>query len=41
MGYQTYLTSHFNVSRTYKDVGIVEIVALKPPESTEDFASLG
>jgi hypothetical protein len=40
MGYQTYLTSHLNVSRTYKDVGIVEIVALKPPESTEDFASL-
>jgi hypothetical protein len=40
MGYQTYLTSHINVSRTYKDVSIVEVAALKPPESTEDFASL-
>lgn len=41
MGYQTYLTSHINVSRTYKDVSIVEVAALKPPESTDDFASFG
>jgi hypothetical protein len=34
MGYQTYLTSHLNVSRTYKDVGIVEIIALREPESS-------
>ncbi len=34
MGYQTYLTSHLNVSRTYKDVDIVETIALRQPESS-------